>query len=78
MARYGFLVLALVIGLGGLFASYCRTQSRISSKDQSRSMWDYLLLWPLLFNRGSAVTADPKRDRVLTTRAILGWLVVLN
>jgi hypothetical protein len=76
MARYGFFVLTIVIGLSGLFAAYYRAQKYVRSEDQSPSVWDYVLLWPLLFNKTSADTASRQR-RLLTTREIVGWLIVL-
>jgi hypothetical protein len=76
MARHGFLVLTVLIGLGGLFAAYYRAQKYIRSEDQSPSAWDYVLLWPLLLNKTSADSASRQRT-LLTTREIVGWLVVL-
>jgi hypothetical protein len=69
MARFGFLVLALLIGLGGLFAAYYRAQKYVRSENQRHSVWDYVLLWPLLFSNG-------RRRRLLTTREIVGWCIV--
>lgn len=76
MARYGFFVLTILIGLSGLFAAYYRAQKYVRSEDQSPSVWDYLLLWPLLFTKTSADAVSSQR-RLLTTREIAGWLVVL-
>ena len=76
MARYGFLVLTILIGLSGLFAAYYRAHKYMRSEGQSPPVWDYVLLWPLLFNKTSANAASCHR-RLLTTREIAGWLVVL-
>jgi hypothetical protein len=76
MARYGFFVLAILIGLSGLVAAYFRAQRYVRSEDQGPSVWDYVLLWPLLFNKTSADLASRQR-RLLTTREIVGWLIVL-
>lgn len=62
--------------MAGLFAAYYRAQKYIRSVDQSPLTWDYALLWPLLLNKTSATTARGQR-RLLTTREIVGWLVVL-
>jgi hypothetical protein len=77
MARYGFFVLTILIGLSGLFAAYYRAQKYVRSEDESPSVWDYVLLWPLLFSKTSADTASRQR-RLLTTREIVGWLVVMG
>jgi hypothetical protein len=76
MARYGFFVLTILIGLSGLFASYYRAKKYARSEDQSPSVWDYVLLWPVLFNKTSADTGIRQR-RLLTIREIVGWLIVL-
>ena len=77
MVRYGFLVLTLLIGFAGLFASYCRAQRR-NSEEQSRSVWDYVLLWPLLFSKTSTVWESSQNDKPLpAARKIVGWLGVL-
>jgi hypothetical protein len=76
MARYGFIALAILIGLSGLFAAYYRAQRYSRSEDQSPSVWDYLLLWPLFFSKTSPDLASRQR-RLLSTREIVGWLVVV-
>jgi hypothetical protein len=76
MARYGFLVLTVMIGLGGLFAAYYRAKKYARSENQSPSVWDYVLLWPVLLNSTSADTGIRQR-RLLTIREIVGWLIVL-
>jgi hypothetical protein len=77
MARHGFLVLTILIGLSGLFAGYYRAQKYVRSEDQGPSVWDYVLLWPLLFNKRSSDPSSRQR-RLLTTREIVGWFVVLS
>jgi hypothetical protein len=76
MARHGFFVFTILIGLSGLFAAYYRAQKHERSDDQSPSVWDYVLLWPLLINKRSSATPSRQR-RLLTTRETMGWLVVL-
>ena len=76
MARYRFIVLAILIGLSGLFVAYYRAQKYVRSENQSPSVWDCVLLWPLLSNKTSAHTASRQR-RLLSTREIVGWLVVV-
>jgi hypothetical protein len=76
MARHGFFLLIILIGLSGLFAAYYRAQNHERSEEQSPSVWDYVLLWPLLINKRSSATPS-RRVRLLTTRETMGWLVVL-
>jgi hypothetical protein len=76
MARSSFFVITILVGLGGLFAAYYRAEKYVRSEDQSPSVWDYVLLWPFLFNKKSADLASRQR-RLLTTREIAGWLIVL-
>jgi hypothetical protein len=77
MARHDFVILVILIGLSSLFAAYYRAQRYPRSEDKSHSVWDYVLLWPLLFNKTSANPATPRRNRFLTTREIVGWVVVV-
>lgn len=74
--RYGFLVLALLAGIGGLAAAYRYAQSRAQSGVHDRSLWDYVLLWPLLLDRKNQMNGDG-RQQVLTPRVIIGWLFVI-
>jgi hypothetical protein len=76
MARYGFLSLAVLIGLGGLFTAYFRAQKHIRSENQNHSVLDYLLVWPLLFSKTPTDVTNGRRRRLLTTRENVGWCIV--
>lgn len=67
--------LPIVIGVGliGLAIAYARNQRRRAEGASRRSAWDYILLWPLLFDQG-------RRDRggsLFSRRETAGWIVVL-
>ena len=67
-------MLVLVLGAGALALAYRQSKKRVSTDGQSRSWLDYLLLWPLLFEKSSS--ADRPR-RLLTNREVVGWLIVV-
>ena len=70
----GPFILVLVLGAGVLALAYRQSKRRVSKDGLSRSWLDYLLLWPLLFEKSSSV--DRSR-RLLTNREIIGWLIVV-
>ena len=75
LESYGFFVLAILLALVGLSASLARAR-RIPEPRKPRSLLNYILLWPLLFDRVRA--RDPQRgSRLFTSRELLGWGVVL-
>ncbi|HTD12791.1 MAG TPA: hypothetical protein VK676_12060 [Steroidobacteraceae bacterium] len=73
-SRAGPFFLVLVLGAAVLALAYRQSKRRASTDGQSRSWLDYLLLWPLLFEKSSSV--DRSR-RLLTNREIAGWLFVV-
>jgi hypothetical protein len=72
--RHGAFLLAIFAGAIGLILAYRRSKKRVSMRGAPRSFLDYLLIWPLLFESSS--TVDRSR-RLLTTREVIGWLIVL-
>jgi hypothetical protein len=74
--RYGFLLLALLAGIGGLAAAYRYAQRRAQSRVRSRSLWDYVLLWPLLLDRKNQMNGGG-RQQLLTARVVIGWLFII-
>jgi hypothetical protein len=72
-SRFGPFLLVLLFGAGALILAYRQSKKRTSTDGQSRSLLDYLLLWPLLFERSSV---DRSR-RLLTNREVAGWLIVV-
>jgi hypothetical protein len=73
LSRFGLFFLVLLIGAAGLVLAYRQSKKRASVGGRQRSLLDYLLLWPLLFESSSSV--DRSR-RLLTNRELIGWLIV--
>jgi hypothetical protein len=74
LSRHGAFLLVILAGAGGLVLAYRQSKKRVSTRGTPRSFWDYLLVWPLLFE--SSASVDRSR-RLLTTRELIGWLIVL-
>jgi uncharacterized membrane protein len=74
LSRYGLFLIVVIGGACGLALAYRQSKKRVSTRGAPRSFLDYLLLWPLLFESSSSV--DRSR-RLLTTRELIGWLIVL-
>jgi hypothetical protein len=75
--EFGFIVLALLLGLSGLIAAFARLRTRDRSLAAKRSFLDYILVWPLLFSKSSNGNGPRRDSRRLTTRELMGWLFVL-
>jgi hypothetical protein len=71
-SRFGPFLLVLLFGTGALVLAYRQSKKRASTDTQSRSLLDYFLLWPLLFEKSPV---DRSR-RSFTNREIVGWLIV--
>jgi uncharacterized membrane protein len=74
LSRHALFLLVVIGGACGLALAYRQSKKRVSTRDAPRSFLDYLLLWPLLFKSSSSV--DRSR-RLLTTRELIGWLMVV-
>jgi hypothetical protein len=73
-SRAGPFILVLLLGAAVLALAYRQSKRRVSKDGLSRSWLDYLLLWPLLFEKSSSVD---RSGRLLTNREIVGWLIVV-
>ena len=72
MEQYGFLVVAVGIGVLSLAVIYF-SRSRYSSKSGERRSWlSYLFLWPLVLD----ADAPKRKERLFTKREWFGWAVV--
>ena len=72
MEQYGFLVVALGIGVLSLAIIYF-SRSRYPSKPGERRSWlSYFFLWPLVLD----ADASKRKGRLFTTREWVGWAVV--
>ena len=70
MPRYGFVLLATLLGIAGLAASWCRASYSMHANKKKHSFWDYLLLWPLILKRDSTAHGS-------TARVLVGWGIVI-
>jgi len=73
-SRLAPLLLVVLLGAGALALAYRQAKQRQAQppREQRRSLLDYLLIWPLLFESSSA----DRSNRVLTKRELIGWLIV--
>lgn len=72
-AAIWLLLLAALLGIAGLVASYCRAQSSMTEHKTKHSKWDYLLVSPLMLKRGSTL----RSSKILSAREIIGWGIVI-
>jgi len=75
--HFGFMVLILLLGCGGLLVALARLRTRDRSLTAKRSFLDYLLVWPLLFGKSSSDDRSRHISSRLTSRELIGWLSVL-
>lgn len=74
LSQHGAFLLVVLAGACGLVLAYRQSKKRASMLGSPRSFWDYLLVWPLLFESSASVD---RSHRLLTTRELIGWLIVL-
>ena len=65
--------LVLVVGAVGLVVALARSSKRARSPDKSRSILDYVLVWPLLLERNAAHLDDDQKRRS-RKRIAVGWI----
>lgn len=66
----------LIVGVVGLTVALTRSSKRARSADKSRSILDYLLIWPLLLEWNAAGLDDDQRRRS-GKRLVVGWIFLL-
>ena len=74
--RYGFSILAVLAALVALVVSISRAKKRIRTRHQTRSLWDYVLLWPLILDRPARRERVARGARFLTTRELIAGLIL--
>jgi hypothetical protein len=77
LSHFGFPLLALLGGMAILFVAYRQSKKRVSAGDRRRSLLDYILVWPILFEKSSAHDNVSRSERLLTARELVGWLIVV-
>jgi hypothetical protein len=70
MSDLVFPVLVVVIAIVAAIGSYLVI--RRTKRTGRRSLWSYVLLWPLLFERG-----EQEGGRLFTKRELIGWGLLL-
>jgi hypothetical protein len=70
-------LLVLLLGICGLLVSFWRSKNRVVAAGSNRSFWDYLLLWPVIFDQPARRERVARGERFLTTCELLGWAAVL-
>lgn len=76
-SRHAFVLLVLLLGIGGLIVSFWRSRNRVAAAGSNRSLRDYLLLWPVILNQPARRERVARGERFLTTRELLGGATVL-
>jgi hypothetical protein len=74
MVRYGPFELVVLLGLGGLAVVLVRTLRRLRSA-KSRNIWDYVLLWPLIFDQPARRERVAAGGRFFTARELVGIII---
>jgi hypothetical protein len=72
-------VLVVLLGVGGLTVALLRSKKRLQSA-KSRSLWDYLLLWPLIFDQPLRKVRVAAGGRFFATGELVGigvFIVIL-
>jgi hypothetical protein len=73
MPRYGYVLAVALLGIAGLVVSYYRARSSMTEDEAKRSIWDYLLVWPLILRRDWT----SRGGKILSTRESIGWGIVV-
>jgi hypothetical protein len=68
--------LVLIVGTVGLVVALARSSKRARNPDKSRSILDYLLVWPLLLEQNTARLDDDQRRRS-RKRITVGWIFLV-
>jgi hypothetical protein len=74
LSQHGAFLLVVLACACGLALAYRESKMRMSVRGTPGRLWDYVLLWPLLFESSASVV---RSRRLLTARELIGWLIVL-
>lgn len=73
--RYGVFTLVLLIGISSVAAALLLSKKRMHSPSTGRSVWEYMLVWPLFY--GNSPEDNNKRaGRLFTDREVVGWVIL--
>jgi len=71
MARFGLFFVVLLLGFSALIVAVLRSKRRVQST-KSRSLMDYFLLWPLVFDQRARRERVAAGGRFFSTREFVG------
>jgi len=75
MEKFIFLFVIL-LGAAALAAALLAYARSPRPRQGPRPVWHYLLIWPLILEKNQKTTDASDAARVLSTREIIGWLIV--
>jgi hypothetical protein len=78
VGRYGYLVLVMMVGLISLLFAFRRSRTRVTTKAMNRSVWDYVLLWPLIFDDAKRRARVASGGAFLTTGELVGLIALIT
>ena len=73
--KYSLFFIVLVFGSVGLIWAFVRSAKRARNPTRTRSILDYLLIWPLILERNSA-GLDAEQKRRSRSRATILWIAL--
>jgi hypothetical protein len=74
MARYGAFFLVLLLGTVAFLVAVLRSKRRVQS-EKPRPLWDYFLLWPLVFDQPARRERVAGGGRYFTTGEVVGAVI---
>ena len=75
--HFGVFFLVLLVGLVALAIAILRSKRRVQSATPTRSLWDYVFLWPLIFDQPARRERVSQGGRFLTTGETFGAIAFL-
>lgn len=74
MARVALFLIVVTLGLCCFLAGMIRSRRQLQP-EKSRSLFDYFLLWPLIFDQPARKARVASGERLFTTGEIVGMTV---
>ena len=75
--RYGVVLAIILLGLIALIVAILRTKKRIRGPQPTRSVWDTVLLWPLLLDQPARRERVARGGRFFTPRERIAGIALL-
>ena len=77
LTKRGVFLLVVLLSLGALLIAVLRSKKRVQTSPSPRSLWDYLLVWPVVFDQPTRRERVARGGRFLTTGEVVGATVFL-